>query len=443
MPSGNARKRKAQKKAAANRNHPDKSQAKPATNHIAEQFPDAANNIDIELNGTETIEHKLEVIELTDSVPVLNTSSTELVPDSEPKDKLVPVSDPKDELVPNSDEELTESDEGNEVKSKLSLEAQRGVTGVLNSHPESRDLHVTQVTISSHGSELLSDAKLELNYGRKYGLVGLNGCGKTTLLEAIAAREIPVPKHFDIYLHQQEAESSDKTALQLVIEVGEEISRIEDEIAELSCTDEEWGMERITELYDRMEELDAVCAESKAAEVLHGLGFTSKMMERPSKDFSGGWRMRIALAKALFVKPLILLLDEPTNHLDLCACVWLEQELKKYKRILVLVSHSQDFMNGVCTNIIHLQKRSLFYYGGNYDVYVRTRSELEEHQMKRHNWEQGQIKHMKDYVARFGHGSAKLARQAQSKEKVLAKMVAGGLTDKVVSDKVGCYSFRY
>ena len=93
-------------------------------------------------------------------------------------------------------------------------------------------------------------------------------------------------------------------------------------------------------------------------------------------------------------------------------------------------------MNGVCTNMIHLAKQLLFSYGGNYDAYVRTRAELEEHQMKRHNWQQGQIKHMKDYVARFGHGSAKLARQAQSKEKVLAKMVAGGLTERVVSDKV-------
>ena len=95
-------------------------------------------------------------------------------------------------------------------------------------------------------------------------------------------------------------------------------------------------------------------------------------------------------------------------------------------------------MNGVCTNIIQLARRKLFYFGGNYDAYVRTRAELEENQMKRHNWQQGQIKHMKEYVARFGHGSAKLAKQAQSKEKVLAKMVAGGLTERVVSDKVPC-----
>lgn len=121
--------------------------------------------------------------------------------------------------------------------------------------------------------------------------------------------------------------------------------------------------------------------------------------------------------------------------MDLDACVWLEEELKTYKRILVIISHSQDFMNGVCTNTIHLENQKLKYYGGNYDQFVQTRMELLENQMKQYNWEQDQISHMKNYIARFGHGSAKLARQAQSKEKTLAKMVAGGLTDKVTNDK--------
>ena len=111
--------------------------------------------------------------------------------------------------------------------------------------------------------------------------------------------------------------------------------------------------------------------------------------------FLGGWRMRIALARALFIKPHLLLLDEPTNHLDLEACVWLEEELSNYKQILVLISHSQDFMNGVCTQVIHLNKQRLDYYGGNYDAFVRTRAELMENQDKRYQWEQDQIAHMK------------------------------------------------
>merc|ERR1719414_907324 len=143
--------------------------------------------------------------------------------------------------------------------------------------------------------------------------------------------------------------------------------------------------------------------------------------------------MRIALARALFLRPHLLLLDEPTNHLDLEACVWLEEELKGYKTILVIVSHSQNFLNGVCNNIMHFEKKRLKSYGGNYDTFIKTKQELEENQEKRYQWEQDQIAHMKNYIARFGHGSAKLARQAQSKEKTLAKMVAGGLTEKVTS----------
>ena len=130
-----------------------------------------------------------------------------------------------------------------------------------------------------------------------------------------------------------------------------------------------------------------------------------------------------------------------TNHLDLDACVWLETELSEYKRALIIVSHSQDFMNAVCTNMIHLFQKKLDYYGGNYDTFVRTRAELLEAQAKKYNWEQNQLAHMKEYIARFGHGSAKLARQAQSKEKTMAKMVAGGLTDKVVMEGVKQFYF--
>ncbi|XVF02029.1 hypothetical protein REPUB_Repub04eG0141000 [Reevesia pubescens] len=141
------------------------------------------------------------------------------------------------------------------------------------------------------------------------------------------------------------------------------------------------------------------------------------------------------------MNPTILLLDEPTNHLDLEACVWLEESLKKLDRILVVVSHSQDFLNGVCTSIIHMQDKKLKLYTGNYDQYVQTRSKSEENQMKQHKWEQEQIVSLEEYIARFGHGSAKLARQAQSKEKTLAKMERGKLTEKVARDKVLVFLF--
>lgn len=346
-------------------------------------------------------------------------------------------SKPAGQATENGVESSNETENGAGVKLDLS---NRSCTGVLASHEQSRDVKVENFSITFHGVELLTDTKLELNCGRRYGFLGLNGCGKSTMLETIGNRDIPIPPHIDIFHLKNEMEASDKTALECVMEVDEERTRLEAEAAELTKLGDE-GSDRLMDVFERLEDLDADKAETRAAEILSGLGFTPSMQIKKTKDFSGGWRMRIALARALFVKPTLLLLDEPTNHLDLDACVWLEEELKNYKRILVMISHSQDFLNGVCTNIIHMHKGKLVYYGGNYDSYIKTRAELEENQMKQYSREQDQIKHMKDYIARFGHGSAKLARQAQSKEKVLSKMVAGGLTEKVVKDKVLTFYF--
>ncbi|KAF3335782.1 ABC transporter F family member 1 [Carex littledalei] len=316
----------------------------------------------------------------------------------------------------------------------------RTCTAVLTSHPQSRDIHIESLSLTFHGHDLIVDSDLELNYGRRYGLLGLNGCGKSTLLTALGCRELPIPEHMDIYHLSHEIEASDMSSLEAVINCDEERVKLEKEAEELAALDDGGG-EQLDRIYERLDALDAATAEKRAAEILFGLGFDKKMQAKKTKDFSGGWRMRIALARALFMNPTILLLDEPTNHLDLEACVWLEEMLKKFDRILVVVSHSQDFLNGVCTNIIHMQNKKLKIYTGNYDQYVQTRSELEENQMKQYKWEQEQIANMKEYIARFGHGSAKLARQAQSKEKTLAKMERGGLTEKVANDKVLVFRF--
>ncbi|ESR37732.1 hypothetical protein CICLE_v10028056mg [Citrus x clementina] len=316
----------------------------------------------------------------------------------------------------------------------------RTCTGVLCSHPLSRDIRIESLSVTFHGHDLIVDSELELNYGRRYGLLGLNGCGKSTLLTAIGCRELPIPDHMDIYHLSREIEASDMSSLEAVISCDEERLKLEKE-AEILGAQEDGGGEQLERVYERLEALDASTAEKRAAEILYGLGFNKTMQAKKTRDFSGGWRMRIALARALFINPTILLLDEPTNHLDLEACVWLEETLKNFDRILVVISHSQDFLNGVCTNIIHMQNKKLKFYTGNFDQYVQTRSELEENQMKQYKWEQEQIASMKEYIARFGHGSAKLARQAQSKEKTLAKMERGGLTEKVVKDKVLVFRF--
>jgi len=333
-----------------------------------------------------------------------------------------------------------------ELCERLEKEAQlasdaRACTGSLAIHPMARDIKIANFSVTFHGAELLVDTKLELSVGQRYGLIGANGSGKSSLLAVLGNREVPIQEHIDIYYLSREIPASDKTALQAVMEADAERLKLEKLAEELVHMEDDESQEYLMEVYDRLDELGADTAEAKASHILKGLGFDKKMQEKKCKDFSGGWRMRIALARALFIKPHLLLLDEPTNHLDLEACVWLEEEFKNYKQILVIISHSQDFMNGVCTQIMHLDKQRLQYYGGNYDTFVRTRAELLENQEKKYQWEQDQIAHMKNYIARFGHGSAKLARQAQSKEKTLAKMVAEGLTEKVTTERSHSFYF--
>jgi len=327
-----------------------------------------------------------------------------------------------------------------EKEADLAAEA-RACTGSLAIHQMARDIKIANFSVTFHGAELLVDTKLELSVGQRYGLIGENGSGKSSLLAVLGNKEVPIQDHIDVYYLQREIAASEKTALQAVMEADAERIKLEKLAEELVLREDDEAQDYLQEVYERLEELGADTAESKASHILLGLQFDAKMQQKKCKDFSGGWRMRIALARALFIKPHLLLLDEPTNHLDLEACVWLEEELKTYKQILVVISHSQDFMNGVCTQIMHLHKQRLDYYGGNYDAFIKVRAELNENQEKRYAHEQDQIAHMKNYIARFGHGSAKLARQAQSKEKTLAKMVAGGLTEKVTEDKSQAFYF--
>jgi len=323
-------------------------------------------------------------------------------------------------------------------------------TTATSERHRTRDINVENLTLLFHGKDLVKDTTLQLSYGRRYGLLGPNGCGKSTLMNAIGNRLIPIPDYIDIFHLSSEIEASEMTALEAVVSVDEEREQLEQEANRLSDImaeedpDSDSAEEisaQLVEIYDRLDSMDSSQAEAKAAGILAGLGFTAQMQKKQTKDFSGGWRMRIALARALFLEPTLLLLDEPTNHLDMEAVVWLEEYLKKFKRILLLISHSEDFLNNVCTNIVLFRSRELTYYNGNYDSYMKTRAEKEENQMKQFAWEQEQIKNMKEYIARFGHGSAKLARQAQSKEKVLAKMEREGLTERVVKDRVLNFGF--
>jgi len=270
--------------------------------------------------------------------------------------------------------------------------------------------------------------------------LGENGCGKSTLLKAIDRREYPIPEHVDIYLLNEGAPPSELGALDWVVKEAEnEMERL-DQLAEHILVEEGPESAVLLDLYDHMEKMDPTTFSTRASLILTGLGFNKKTIQKKTKDMSGGWRMRVALAKALFVKPSLLLLDDPTAHLDLEACVWLEEYLKKWDRTLVLVSHSQDFLNGVCSTMIDMRDKQLLYYGGNYDSYVKTRADQEINQRKAYQKQQDEIAHIKKFIASAGT-YANLVKQAQSRQKVLDKMEADGLIKPVVEDRV--FTFRF
>ncbi|KAJ9467727.1 ABC transporter F family member 1 [Diplonema papillatum] len=296
---------------------------------------------------------------------------------------------------------------------------------------EETQVVVTGIDINYHGQHILIEQTLSLTVGHRYGLVGSNGCGKSTLLSVLGAGEIPVPKRVNLFHLREEVQASDRSVMDVVLEANVELPRLQaelDELQEREDQGEDHIAQRIEEIFNRMDELEADSAESRAASILVGLGFDHAMQLRPTSSFSGGWRMRVALAQALFLNPTCLLLDEPTNHLDIEACVWLERYLACFTGMILMVSHSQDFMNNVCTDIIRMHHGKLVYYAGGYDDYVSTRKEMEVNQMKKREKEQHDIAEIKDFVARFGHGTAKMVRQAQSKQKIIDKMVAEGLT---------------
>ncbi|KAJ7442531.1 P-loop containing nucleoside triphosphate hydrolase protein [Mycena galericulata] len=335
----------------------------------------------------------------------------------------------------NSTEDLTSM-------AKLNIATDRSASGVLVSDVKARDIKIDSYTLSFHGRLLIEGAEIALNYGQRYGLLGENGSGKSTFLQSIAARDIDIPQHIDIYLVSGEAEPSEVNAVDFIVASAKaKVAKLEAHIEQLSIADDVDDL-ALEAAYELLEEMDPSTFEVKAGSILHGLGFTPTMMKKPTKDMSGGWRMRVALARALFVKPHLLLLDEPTNHLDLGAVVWLEAYLSTYNHILVITSHSQDFMDSVCTNIMDLTpKKKMVYYTGNYSTYVRTKQENEVNQMKAYQKQQDEIQHIKKFIASAGT-YANLVRQAKSKQKIIDKMEAAGLIEKIEVGKPLRFNFE-
>ena len=285
-------------------------------------------------------------------------------------------------------------------------------------------LHVNDLVYRIGGRVLLDGATAHIPAGARVGLVGRNGTGKSTLLKLILgeiapdAGDITVRPRASLGRVAQEAPAGDRSLVDCVLAADLERARL---LADLPDAEAAADAHRIAEIHERLNAIDAHSAPARAASILAGLGFTAEAQERPVGDFSGGWRMRVALAAALFARPELLLLDEPTNHLDLEATVWLENYLAVYPGTLIIVSHDRDLLNKVCQRIVHLDKGKLVSYQGGYDDFARQRREMMELREKAAVKQEARRAHLQSFVDRF-RAKATKARQAQSRLKMLEKM---------------------
>ncbi len=283
-------------------------------------------------------------------------------------------------------------------------------------------LTIRNLTYLQNGTPLLQNVNLQIFAGQRVGLVGRNGCGKSTLFRLIRGEIFP--EHGEVELQvgktiafvEQEVTGSEQTALAFVLDGDRELRELQKVLAS-NTHDPDWF-----EAQHRFEVIDGYGAQARAAQLLYGLGFTQEALDRSIGSFSGGWRMRLNLARALMHRADLLLLDEPTNHLDLEAILWLEQYLARYPGSLMMVSHDREFLNSCVGRIAYIHDRVIDTYSGNYDDFERAHAEQTMQQTQAFQQQQQQIARMEDFVRRF-RAKATKAKQAQSRLKALERLV--------------------
>lgn len=293
-------------------------------------------------------------------------------------------------------------------------------------------LHINNLTFRMEGRLLIEDASVAVPYGHKVGIVGRNGTGKTTLLKLITGElgadegSISWPKNYRVGHVAQEVPSGDVKLIDIVLDADLERSAL------LSEAEHATDAARISEIQLRLTDIDAHSAPARAATILAGLGFDEAAQQRFASSYSGGWRMRVALAAALFAAPDLLLLDEPSNYLDLEGTLWLESFLRNYPHTVLMVSHNRELLNNSVGHILHLSNQKLTLYSGGYDTFEETRREQQRLELKLMKKQEDDRRRLEAFVDRF-RAKATKAKQAQSRLKVLAKMqpIAAQMEDRV------------
>ncbi|HQR03849.1 MAG: ATP-binding cassette domain-containing protein [Proteobacteria bacterium] len=285
-------------------------------------------------------------------------------------------------------------------------------------------ISLRKLSFGRGGRMLVTDASMQIHPGWKVGLVGANGCGKSSFFALFSGThhaeqgDLDWPAGWLIGRVSQETPALPDPAREFVLGGDEELVRVETELRAAEAAHEG---ERIALLHGRLQEIDGYAARARAAELLHGLGFRDEDFERPVAEFSGGWRVRLNLARALMCRADLLLLDEPTNHLDLDAILWLETWLRRFPGTVLVVSHDRDFLDGLVSHVVAIEQGTMTFYSGDYSAYERTRAERLALQQSTFEKQQREVAHLKSYIDRF-RAKATKARQAQSRIKALARM---------------------